>query len=492
MGRVWQVASFGPEMFKLKDRNDRDFCLGPTAEEYFTTLIRDEVKSYKQLPLVIYQIQTKYRDEKRPRFGINRAREFLMKDAYSFDTCRETGLESYKGQWKAYEKVFDRLKLDYKIVEGDSGAMGGDMSHEFIALSETGEGVIAFCEECSYAATDEKAKVVVQESHEDMLELEEVLTEDLKTIEDISKFFEKDPKKCLKAVDLIVDGEPTIVFIPGDRELNMAKLVSYLKVPEHLISMAERDDIVRVSGAEPGFTGPVGLKDGVRVIIDRSVTKINNLITGANKTNYHYKNVNYSRDFEGEVAEDLLCAKEGDICPECGKKLKFKRGIEVGNIFLFGEKYSKPLHASFLDENGKEVNFYMGSYGIGVTRSVTAIIEQNHDDDGIIWPIAVAPYEAIVTIINNKDEDQLKLGEEIYNELKSRGVDAMLDDRKERAGIKFADRDLIGIPLRITVGKLAKEGKVEFSTRKERENEVLLRSEAIEKILKLKDEALND
>lgn len=471
----WQT--FGPEMFKVKDRNEREFCLGPTAEEYFTTLISGEIKSYKQLPLNIYQIQTKYRDEKRPRFGINRAREFSMKDAYTFDVSPEMMMESYKEMWKAYEKVFNRLGLNYKIVAGDAGAMGGNSSHEFIALSDVGEGVICYCDESGYSATDEKAEVIYKvDEGGDAKELELVYTPNCKTIEDVANFLKQDASKCIKAIDLIVVGEPIIVFVPGDRELNMTKLCAYLGVPEHEVEMMDEETIIKI-GSSAGYTGPVNLK--VRKILDKRVTLMKNTVVGGNKADHHYINCNFGRDFDGEIADDLLMVQEGDVCPISGKPLKFARGIEVGNIFQLGTKYSKALNATFLDENGVSQYFWMGSHGIGITRSITAIIEQNNDEKGIIWPIQVAPYHAIVTVVNINDEEQMKLGEKIHDELEAQGVEVMLDDRKERIGVKFNDRDLIGIPLRITVGKKANENIIEFSTRREMENVEMSSEDAI-------------
>ncbi|MGO1580627.1 MAG: proline--tRNA ligase [Peptoniphilaceae bacterium] len=471
---IWEDSGrwyrFGPEMFKLRDRNDREFCLGPTAEEYFTTLIKDEVKSYKQLPLNLYQIQTKYRDEKRPRFGINRAREFSMKDAYSFDTNQETMVESYNLMYKAYENIFDRLNLDYKIVEGDNGAMGGNMSHEFIALSETGEGVIAYSESGKYAATEEKARVIYKlPERKDRLAVEEVSTPNCKTISEVANFLNVKEAECIKAIDLMVAGEPVLVFIPGDRELNMAKLEAYLGVPEHEIEMLSDEDIISIN-SYPGYTGPIGLKENVRLIFDESLTKMDNLVAGANKEGWHIKNVNYGRGFKGEICLDLLQVKEGDLIEGTDEEYKFARGIEVGNIFQLGTKYSETLNATYLDENGKEQFIWMGSYGVGITRSVSAIVEQFHDENGIIWPMSVAPYHIIVTIVNVKDEEQVRLGEEIYNALLSEGHEVILDDRKERAGVKFKDRDLIGIPVRITVGKKASENIVEYSLRKDPQN----------------------
>ncbi len=488
---IWEESGrwsmFGPEMFKLKDRNGRDFCLGPTAEEYFTDLIKNEVKSYKQLPLNIYQIQTKYRDEKRPRFGINRAREFLMKDAYTFDASMEEMVKSYNIMYKAYENVFDRLKLNYRIVQGDNGAMGGSASHEYIAISETGEGVIVFSENGDYAATDEKAFVDYKVyPAEEERELEKVSTPGTNTIEDVANFLGVSKARCLKAIDLKVEDELIIVFIPGDRELNMAKLVSYLKVPEHTIEMQSDEEIISM-GTAVGYTGPIGLK--VRKIFDSRVAEMKNLVVGGNEVDTHIKNANYGRDFEGELAEDLLMVEEGDTVPGTDEPLKFARGIEVGNIFQLGLKYSESMNAKFLDENGKEMPFWMGSYGIGISRCITAVIEQNYDGDGIIWPMAVAPYQAIVTVVNTKKPEQYELGESIYEELKGAGVEVLFDDRDERAGVKFKDRDLIGIPIRITVGKRADESIVEYSRRHLPEKEELNVTEAIAKaIMEVKNE----
>ena len=483
---IWEESgrwdTFGPEMFKVRDRHDREYALGPTAEESFVDLIKNELNSYKQLPLNLYQIVDKFRDEKRPRFGINRSRDFLMKDAYTFDEDMEGLEKAYQNMWKAYEYAFDHMRLDYKIVEGDSGAMGGHKSHEFIALSESGEGIILYTENSDSAFTDEKARSIIKPLEEELKELELVETTDKKTIKDVSSFLNTEAKRCAKAVDLIVEGEPVFVFIPGDRELNMAKLISYLRVPEHEIEMADDETIEKHTKAPAGYTGPIGL-EGARIIIDESLTRINNLVVGANKPGYHYINVNYGRDFEGEIAEDLTLAKEGDEAYDGSGTYKAARGIEVGNIFQLGTKYSESLDAKFLDQNGVAKPFIMGSYGIGISRSISAIVEQNHDDRGIIWPTSVAPFEAIITLINSNKEDQAKLAEKIYEDFKSKRIDVILDDRKERPGVKFNDRDLIGIPYRITVGKDASDGIVEYSTRKEMENEKISADEAVEKII---------
>ncbi|WP_073997663.1 proline--tRNA ligase [Anaerococcus urinomassiliensis] len=483
---IWEKSgrwdTFGPEMFKIKDRNEREYALGPTAEEALTDLVKNELNSYKQLPLNLYQIVDKFRDEKRPRFGINRSRDFLMKDAYSFDKDQKGLEESYQLMWDAYVEAFDKMGLDYKIVEGDTGSMGGRMSHEFIALAETGEGVIFFTENSDYAATDEKARFKFEPIVEDLKELELVETPNVTTIEEVSEFLAIPSNKFAKVVDLMVKNEPIFVVIPGDRELNEAKLLSYLKVAEHDIEMMDDETIEKITGAKAGFTGPIGLED-VRVLVDESITKINNVVIGANKTDHHYINANFARDFEGEVVEDLLTAKEGDMAYDETGILKSARGIEVGNIFQLGTKYSESLEAYFLDENGKQQPFIMGSYGIGISRSISAIVEQNYDEKGIIWPTSVAPFEAMITIININDENQMRLGEEIYQELRKKGIDVLLDDRKERAGVKFNDRDLIGIPYRITVGKDAKDNVVEYSTRKEMQIEKIDKSKAIEEVI---------
>lgn len=476
---------FGPEMWKVRDRHDREFCLGPTHEEYFTNLIKNEINSYKQLPLNLYQIQTKYRDEKRPRFGLMRGREFIMKDAYSFDMDEESMEAAYENMWQAYDKVFTRLGLDYRIVEGDSGTMGGSASHEFMAMSEAGEGLVAYCPDCDYAATDEKAEVVyhVEERDQEEEPLEKVETPGMTTIEDLEEFFKLDQSYFAKALVYNHDGEPVVVVIPGDRELNETKLNNYLGAASHDIEMADEEMIYEISGALKGYTGPVGLKEGTRIIVDSRMTKMKNLIVGGNETDYHIKNANYGRDFQGEIVDDLLMIEEGDSCPKCDSQLAMARGIEVGNIFQLGTKYSQGLKAKYLDTNGKEQLFHMGSYGIGVTRTVSAIIEQYHDEYGIVWPFNTAPYHVIITVINTKNEEQISLGEKLYEELTDLGVEVLIDDRNERAGVKFNDRDLIGIPLRVTVGKRAGEGYVEYSLRNAGDREDVAVDQLMGKIL---------
>ncbi|WP_105617005.1 proline--tRNA ligase [Vallitalea okinawensis] len=459
-------SQFGPEMFRLKDRNNREYCLGPTHEEIFTDLVKNELNSYKQLPINLYQIQTKYRDEKRPRYGLIRSKEFVMKDAYSFDRDEAGMLKSYQEMWDAYERIFERCGLNFKVVEGDAGAMGDSDSHEFVALSEYGESTIAYCSGCNYAATDEKAETVYDVKFEEsILDMEKVHTPDVRSIEELTGFLGIEANRLAKTLLYRAGEEIVAVMIPGDRELNEVKLVKLLGVAEHELVMADRADVEEVTTAAVGFAGPIGLKEGIRLIVDARVTKIQNMVVGANETDYHMMNVNYGRDFEGEVVEDLLLVKLGDKCPKCGQPLAMDKGTEVGNIFQLQTKYSKALDATFLDENGKEQHFVMGCYGIGISRTLQAVVEQYHDENGIIWPEAVAPFKVVVTIVNVKNEDQVKIGEEIYESLRQKGVEVLLDDRKDRPGVKFKDAELIGIPLRVTVGKRAPEGIVELFDR---------------------------
>ena len=485
---LWEAtnrwANFGPEMFKLQDRHEREFCLGPTHEEVFTATIKGEVNSYRQLPLNLYQIQTKYRDEKRPRFGVIRAREFIMKDAYSFDRNPEGMKNSYKEMWEAYDKIFTRLKLKYKIVQGDSGAMGGNESHEFMAMSEVGEGLVAYCDNCHYAATDEKAKVIyeIPNSEEEMGELKKVHTPNTTTIDDLEELFKLNRNKFGKALVYIAGGEPVIAIIPGDRELNETKLCNALGIAEHELELADDETIKRISGGDKGFTGPIGLQENVKVLIDSRISKMKNLIVGGNETDYHIKNANYGRDFKGEIVEDLLLIRKGDKCPKCNSEILMDRGIEVGNIFQLGTKYSEGLNLKYIDQDSKEKYVYMGSYGVGVSRTLAAIVEQYHDDNGIIWPLVVAPYHVIITIINTKKEEQKNLGEKLYKELSDAGIEVLLDDRNESAGVKFNDRDLIGIPIRITVGKKAGENIVEYSLRREDKRAEISVGEIMDKI----------
>ncbi|MBN2795363.1 MAG: proline--tRNA ligase [Clostridia bacterium] len=456
---------FGPEMFRLHDRHNREFCLGPTHEEVFTNLIRHELKSYKQLPLSLYQIQTKFRDEKRPRFGLMRGREFTMKDAYTFDKDEEGMKVAYQQMWEAYEKVFNRCGLNFKIVEGDSGAMGGSDSHEFIAMSEVGETQIAYCTSCDYAATDEKAACKYDiHSDETVQNMEKVSTPQVKTIDELVAFFNVSADTFVKTLIFKAKEDVVAVLIPGNRELNELKLFKHLGVQEHDFEIADEATVKEVTNAEVGFAGPIGLK--IRILVDERVPKMRNVIIGANETDFHFKNANYGVDFQGEVVGDLLMIEASDACPKCGGKIEMDRGNEVGNIFQLGTKYSKALNATFLDENGKEQLIVMGSHGIGVSRTLAAIIEQYNDENGIIWPLSVAPFHVIITVVNSKKEEQQALGEKLYHDLKAKGLEVLLDDRNERAGVKFKDAELIGIPIRINVGREAEENIVEVKMRR--------------------------
>lgn len=482
---LWQETSrwedFGPEMFRLKDRSERQFCLGPTHEEIFTDLIRYEVNSYKQLPMNLYQIQTKYRDEKRPRFGLIRSREFLMKDAYSFDQDEAGMLNSYQEMWDAYDRIFTRLGMKYRVVEGDAGAMGNGDSHEFTAMCEVGESNVAYCDACDFAATDEKAQTIVPIPDQDAEEkvLEKVDTPDVGTIEDLEKFFGFSADRFMKTLLYIAKDRVVAACIPGHREINETKLVNALGIAEHDLEMADAETVKRVTNAEVGFAGPVGLDKEVEVLVDSRVLEMKNFVIGANETDKHYINANYGRDFEGQVIDDLLTVRVGDACPKCGAPLVMDRGIEVGNIFQLGTKYSKPLSATYLDQNGKEQLIWMGSYGVGVSRSVAAVIEQNHDEFGIVWPAVVAPFHVVVTPINVKNDDQRQLAEKLYDELKSAGIEVVLDDRKERPGVKFKDAELIGFPIRIAVGRGAAENKVEYVLRRDVKNKEEIAAEDV-------------
>lgn len=463
----WEV--FGPEMFKLKDRNDRDFCLGPTHEETFTDIIRNDVKSYKAFPINIYQIQTKYRDERRPRFGVMRARIFTMKDAYSFDTSWEGLDESYKNMYEAYCTIFDRCGLKYSAVEADTGAMGGSGSHEFMVKSDIGEAEVVFCDECGYAANVEKASCIPDIADtEDAKSIEKVSTPDARTVEELAGFFNTNSKSFAKTLIYKVDGRIVAAMVRGDRELNETKLINLFKAVS--VEMADPETVERATHARVGFAGPIGI-DVDELVVDEEVVSMQNFIIGANQTGYHIINVNYGRDFKADKIVDLRNIVSGDKCPKCGHDVYLARGIEVGHIFKLGTKYSDALSATYVNENGDENSLIMGCYGIGVDRTLAAIIEQNHDDEGIVWPMSIAPYQVIVVPVVATNDEQMKAAEEIYNKLQMSGIHVLLDDRNERAGVKFKDADLIGIPIRVTVGRKIGEGIVEFRLRSEKVSE---------------------
>ena len=470
---------FGPEMFRLTDRGGRSFCLGPTHEEPFTEAVRDSIRSYKQLPVTLYQIQHKYRDEKRPRFGVIRAREFVMKDAYSFDVD-EAGLDiSYKKMYDAYRAIFDRLGLDYTIVDADSGAMGGSGSQEFMVKSEVGEDAICFCDECGYAANEEKAgwtRSAADTAEE--LAIEKIHTPDVKTIEELCGFMNCGADAFVKTILYNIDGKFVAAMCRGDRDINETKLGNLYDATE--MELAAFADVEMITGAKVGFAGPVNLKQKVDIVVDPEVAGMKNFVVGACETDYHFKNVNIGRDFEADKIADITNAKAGDICPKCGKgKLGMARGVEVGHIFKLGTKYSDALGCIYLDNNGKEHSMVMGCYGIGVSRVLAAIIEQYHDDDGIIWPTIVAPYKIIVVPTKANDEELMSVANKIYDDLTKAGCEVLIDDRNERPGVKFKDADLLGIPLRITVGRRAGEGIVEVKRRDSADTSEITVEEAI-------------
>lgn len=461
----WEV--FGEEMFRLVDRHNREFCLGPTHEEIITDLVRNEVRSYKQLPLLLYQIQNKYRDEIRPRFGLMRGREFIMKDAYSFDKD-EAGLDkSYQDMYDAYTNIFNRCGLTFRPVEADGGAIGNATTHEFTVLAETGESDIVYCEKCDYAANAEKSELKpIIAPEEEVLPLEKVNTPGTKTIEAVAEFLNTPLEKNIKAVIFQNEKDQVIcAFVRGDHEVNDVKLQNVTGAIT--LKMAE-ESAIRAIGGVPGFMSPIGLNKDAIVVVDATVMEMHNAVCGANEEDCHYKNANPKRDFGDVIVADIRLIAEGDPCPHCGAPVKMTHGIEVGQVFKLGTKYSEALGATFLDENGKEKPLIMGCYGIGVSRTMAAAIEQFHDDNGIIWPVAIAPFEVVIVPINAKDEAQMQIAEKIYADMKNAGVDVLLDDRKDRAGVKFKDADLIGYPVRITVSpKLLDANEVEIKVRRD-------------------------
>ncbi|WP_027338734.1 proline--tRNA ligase [Halonatronum saccharophilum] len=458
-----RLQNYGPELMRLKDRHNRDFALGPTHEEVITDLVRDEVRSYKDLPLNLYQIQSKYRDEIRPRFGVLRGREFIMKDAYSFDVDEAALEESYQTMYDAYTKIFSRCGLDFRPVEADTGSIGGEGSHEFMVLADAGEDIVVYCEECDYAANLElaKAKVEANGFNEDSLELELVDTPEASTIEELVESLDLPAHKMIKALLFKGEDELILALVRGDYEVNEIKLTNLLDLNN--LELASEEDYDGLNTVK-GFTGPIGIKE-VKVIADELVMDIVNGASGGNKEDKHYLNVNPERDFEVELVGDIREVREGDQCLHCEGELKLTPGIEVGQVFKLGKKYSEPLGATFLDENGKAQTMVMGCYGIGITRTIAATIEQNSDEYGIKWPKALAPYMVEILLMGKNDE-VLEEGERVYEELKESGIDTLLDDRKERAGVKFNDADLIGCPIRITLGaRSLKAGKLEVKLR---------------------------
>lgn len=468
-------SAYGPEMFKLQDRHDNGYCLGPTHEELITTLLRNELRSYKQMPLILWQMQNKYRDEIRPRFGLMRSREFVMKDAYSFDVDEEGLHKTYQIMYDAYDRVFTRCGLNFKPVEADSGQIGGSHTHEFMALAAAGEAEVVSCSKCQYAADIEKAVPnTLDMAAEDAADVELIETPNCSTIEDLANFLQIPVEKTIKAVAFDVDGKTVLCMVRGDHEVNDVAVQNL--VGGNTIEPAT-DEELKAHGLQPGYMSPMGAdtpdNESFYVIVDPTAMNVPNGVTGANKHGYHYKNVNPKRDFQNVTVATIRLMTKNDVCPHCGAPIDIVRGIEVGQVFELGTKYSEALNATFLDQNGKAKPYVMGCYGIGVTRTIAAAIEQFHDDKGIMWPVAIAPYEVVVVPVSSKDEEQMKIAEGLYTQLKGMGVDVLFDDRNERAGVKFNDADLIGYPVRITVGKKsAADQTVEIKVRRTGHEEV--------------------
>lgn len=494
----WEV--YGKELMRLKDRHNRDMCLGPTHEEVITSIAREGIRSYKQMPVNLYQIQSKFRDEIRPRFGLLRGREFIMKDAYSFD-IDEKGLdESYEIMAKAYKRIFDRCGLETKMVQSDSGAIGGSVSHEFMVLvnedaeNNAGENDVFYCEKCDYAANSNHAVSKLPEAEVDgKFEKSEVIdTPNTKTIEELAQFLNIPQTVICKSLVYVVDKTYVVALIRGDKTVEETKLMNVFAGNEIRIARADEiDDIMVNSGfsAQSGFIGPKGLK-GVKIVADETVRELKNFVVGCNQNDKHLVGANWNTDLDmPETFIDIRLVEQGDICPECGETLKVTRGIEVGNIFKLGTKYSKAMNATFTDEAGKEKPFIMGCYGIGISRTAASAVERHHDDFGIKWPLALAPFQVCVVPVNVKDPKQVEVAEKVYSELKSKGIEVLIDDRDERAGVKFKDADLIGIPYRITVGKTIEQGLVEFKVRDNGEMSTITPEESVCKIVEIVENA---
>lgn len=470
---LWEESgrwgAYGPELMRLKDRNGREFALGPTHEEVVTSIVRDELKSYKQLPLTLFQIQSKFRDEKRPRFGLLRGREFIMKDAYSFHADEASLDQTYQDMYNAYSRIFKRVGINARPVVADSGAIGGHHTHEFMALSEIGEDTIVYSENSDYAANIEKAEVKYypNEKHTDIKSLEKIETPNIKTAQELADFLNRPIDEIVKTMIFKVDGEFMMFLVRGHHELNDVKVKAYFETDS--VEMATQDEIVNLLGANPGSLGPIHNKD-IKIIADNFVKDLNNIVVGANEDGYHYINANVERDFNIDEYGDFRFILEGEPLSDGSGNAKFAEGIEVGQVFKLGTKYSEAMNAKFLDNQGKAQPLIMGCYGIGVSRTLSAIVEQNNDENGIIWPKSVTPFDLHLITINPKKEEQLELGDKLYSELQSK-YDVLYDDRKERAGVKFNDADLIGLPIRIVVGKNASEGIVEVKVRQTGESE---------------------
>jgi len=459
-----RVEAFGKDMFNLKDRYNKPFVLGPTHEELFTIAAKSMVKSYKDLPFTIYQQADKFRDEPRPRYGLIRVREFVMKDAYSFDKDDNDLENSYNKMKVAYNNIYDRLGINYKLVRSDTGAMGGTLSEEYQAITDIGEDVIVLCDKCDYASNLEVSETITNnQSDIEELELQLMDTPNQETIEEVCEYLNISPKNSVKALLMNVEEELVVFFIRGDRELNENKVCKLLGVKE--INFAN-DELIATSNAVPGFTGPINLN--AKIVIDREILSMKNFCCGGNISDKHYINANV-KDFKYDIVGDIVNVKDGDICPKCGGNLYFKKGIEIGNLFKLGTKYAEALGLTYLDETNSEQTVTMGCYGLGIGRVLASIIEQNNDESGMILPMSIAPFEVAIVVIDTKDEEQVKVSETLYNELKNNGIDVLLDNRDERPGVKFKDMDLIGIPFRITVGKKVSDNIVEIKERTQKE-----------------------
>lgn len=473
-------------LFKFKDRSDRDYAIGFTHEEVITDIVRRDVRSYRELPLNLYQIQTKGRDEPRPRGGVVRGREFIMLDSYSFDRSWDDLDRAYDKMYMAFSRIFARCGLDTLLVEAESGAIGGKDSQEYMVVADSGEDTILVCDKCGYAANAEKCEIgerPLKKSDEELLGLEQVDTPNTKTIEQVSSFLKKSPKKLVKTLIYKFGDEVVAALVRGDRDLNEFKLAKVLGVKE--VTMADAEIIDELTGADVGFSGPVGLKCA-NIIADREIEEMTNFVVGANKTDAHFINANIGRDFHVTAYADLRIASKGDPCPRCEGTLDVCRGMELGHIFKLGTRYSEVMDAKFLDDDGKEKPFIMGCYGMGVSRMLAAIPEVSNDKDGMIWPISVAPFEVTVVLVSSEDEAQCSAATRIYEELQQQGVDVLLDERDERPGVKFKDADLVGSPIHVVVGRLAAEGKVEVSLRRTKDKEEVAIDEATDRVLALR------
>ncbi|MGB2600359.1 MAG: proline--tRNA ligase [Candidatus Omnitrophota bacterium] len=484
--KTGRYEDIGDVMIKYKDRHGREVALGPTHEEVITDLVAKEVRSYKDLPLILYQIQTKFRDEVRPRFGVVRSCEFIMKDAYSFDVDADSMEESYKKMYDAYCRIFDRCELSYIAVEADPGLMGGRISHEFMVPSEIGEDRIAVCSSCGYAASTEVAAATGEKGGKQQGKagkLEEAATPGVSTVENVSNFLKVKPSDLIKTLIYIADDQAVAVLIRGDHEANETKIKNSLKARS--LELADEKKVEEVTGGPMGFSGPVGLSS-VKILGDNAVRGMVNGVTGANEKDKHLKNVNPDRDFKVDEWTDARIITEKDPCPKCGGTIELKEAIEVGHTFKLGTKYSESLGAKFLNEKGKEKLAVMGCYGIGVNRILAALIENSHDKDGIIWPVSLAPCEVSVIPVSREDKKVVAESEKIYTELKEAGIDVILDDREKTAGVKFKDSDLVGFPLQVVIGKKNLDnGKIEIKDRSTGEKTLAGKDETPKKVKKM-------